>query len=113
MPTVAVNGTELHYERRGAGEPLLMVMGMGGSHRHWGEPFTELIAHDFDAISYDHRGVGYSGRLDGALSIGRLATTRSACWTRCRCRVRTCSGSRWVAWSRRNSRCERRSGCAR
>jgi pimeloyl-ACP methyl ester carboxylesterase len=73
MPTVAVNGTELHYERRGAGEPLLMVMGMGGSHRHWGEPFTELIAHDFDAISYDHRGVGYSGRLDGALSIGRLA----------------------------------------
>jgi pimeloyl-ACP methyl ester carboxylesterase len=73
MPTVAVNDTELYYERRGAGEPLLMVMGMGGSHRHWGEPFTDLIARDFDAISYDHRGVGYSGPLDGELSIGSLA----------------------------------------
>jgi pimeloyl-ACP methyl ester carboxylesterase len=73
MPTVAVNGTELHYERRGAGEPLLMVMGMGGGRRHWGEPFSDLIARDFDAISYDHRGIGDSGPLDGELSIGRLA----------------------------------------
>jgi pimeloyl-ACP methyl ester carboxylesterase len=73
MPTVEVNGAELHYERQGAGEPLLMIMGMGGTHRHWGRPFADLIAADFDAISYDHRGVGASGRLEGELSIARLA----------------------------------------
>jgi pimeloyl-ACP methyl ester carboxylesterase len=73
MPSVTVNGTELWYERRGTGEPLLMVMGMGGGRRHWGEAFSDLIAHDFDAISYDHRGIGESGPLEGELSIRRLA----------------------------------------
>lgn len=73
MPRAAVNGTELYYERGGAGEPLLLIMGMGGSHRHWGDPFAGLLEGDFDTIRYDHRGIGHSGRLDDELSIARLA----------------------------------------
>ena len=73
MPAVDVNGVELHYERGGSGEPLLMVMGMGGTGLHWGDTFLRLIERDFDAIRYDHRGIGSSGRLEGELTIARLA----------------------------------------
>ena len=31
MPTVTVNDVELYYERHGAGEPLLLIMGMSGN----------------------------------------------------------------------------------
>jgi pimeloyl-ACP methyl ester carboxylesterase len=113
MPGVTVNGTELWYERRGTGEPLLMVMGMGGGRRHWGEAFSDLIAHDFDAISYDHRGIGESGPLEGELSIRRLADDALGLLDALSRQVRTCSGSRWAAWSRRSWLCEPRRGCAR
>jgi len=29
MPTVSTNGIEMYYERQGAGEPLLLVPGLG------------------------------------------------------------------------------------
>jgi len=35
MPRVSVNGTELHYEIRGAGSPVLMVMGATGDGGHF------------------------------------------------------------------------------
>ena len=73
MTSVAIDDTQLHYERGGTGEPLLMVMGMGGTAKHWGGPFTTLIERDFDALRYDHRGIGASGRLEGELTIARLA----------------------------------------
>ena len=42
-PTASVNGQTLHYEQRGEGEPLLLIMGMSGTHITWGEPFLELL----------------------------------------------------------------------
>ena len=35
MPTVRVNGVEMHYVEMGAGDPLLLVMGFGGDHLAW------------------------------------------------------------------------------
>jgi 3-oxoadipate enol-lactonase len=61
MPRLPVAGSELHYERRGVGEPLLLIQGMGGNVRHWGEPFLRELERDFELILYDHRGVGRSG----------------------------------------------------
>lgn len=73
MPTVAVNGLDLHYVRRGAGEPLLLIQGMSGNHLHWGEPFTDALVPHLDVIAYDHRGIGHSGPLRGAFTLADLA----------------------------------------
>src|SRR5438477_1595769 len=48
-------------------------MGMSGSALHWGEPFLQALRADFEVIAYDHRGVGASSRLEGALTIAQLA----------------------------------------
>ena len=64
---------DLHYVRRGDGEPLLLIQGMSGTHLSWGEPFLAELGRDFDVVAYDHRGIGKSGRLAGAFSIADLA----------------------------------------
>ena len=59
MPRVSVNGTELHYEIRGAGSPVLMVMGATGDGGHF-DALADLLADEFTVISYDRRGNGRS-----------------------------------------------------
>jgi pimeloyl-ACP methyl ester carboxylesterase len=73
VPRAAIDGTELHYERRGAGAPLLLVQGMGANLMHWGEPFLSALGRDFELLVYDHRGVGRSAPLEGDLTIAGLA----------------------------------------
>src|SRR6266513_2539910 len=73
MPAIPVGEIELDYERSGEGPPLLMNMGMSGTALHWGEPFLEALRPHFEVIVYDHRGVGASSRLEGALTIAQLA----------------------------------------
>ncbi|MEY2517585.1 MAG: hypothetical protein QOJ89_4943 [bacterium] len=65
MPQLPVSGTQLHYERRGSGEPLLLVQGLGGHSGHWGEPFLADLERDFELVVYDHRGTGRSAPLNG------------------------------------------------
>ena len=64
---------KLHHVRRGAGEPLLLIMGMSGNHLHWGEPFLSLLEADFDVVAYDHRGMGKSPRVDAPFTLRDLA----------------------------------------
>ena len=74
MAHVTVDGRELHFLRRGDGEPLLLIQGMSGTHVSWGEAFeTALEAAGLELITYDHRGVGRSARVDGPFTIERLA----------------------------------------
>ncbi|HEX2016699.1 MAG TPA: alpha/beta fold hydrolase [Solirubrobacteraceae bacterium] len=73
MPDATVHGQRLHYIRRGAGDPLLLIMGMSGNHLNWGEPLLSELERDFDVIAYDHRGTGRSARLEGAISIVEMA----------------------------------------
>ncbi len=70
---MAVAGSELHYERRGRGAPLLLIQGMGANSMHWGEPFLAALERDFELILYDHRGVGRSGPLTGDITTADLA----------------------------------------
>ncbi|MEA2190932.1 MAG: hypothetical protein QOI73_1053 [Solirubrobacteraceae bacterium] len=62
---MSVAGSELHYERRGRGAPLLLIQGMGANAAHWGEPFLTELERDFELVLYDHRGVGRSAPLQG------------------------------------------------
>lgn len=73
MPDAQVDGRTLHYERRGSGQPLLLIIGLSGTHRTWGEPFLDALAADFGVIAYDHRGTGFSGPIDGGFTIADLA----------------------------------------
>jgi 3-oxoadipate enol-lactonase len=78
MPTADVGGRRLFYERRGAGEPLLLIQGMAGHHGSWGEPFLTALARDFDVISFDQRGMGGSDDVPGDFTVADLADDAAA-----------------------------------
>jgi pimeloyl-ACP methyl ester carboxylesterase len=59
MPRISVNGTELYYEIRGAGVPLLLVMGGSGDAGHF-DAIADLLSDEFTVVTYDRRGNGRS-----------------------------------------------------
>jgi pimeloyl-ACP methyl ester carboxylesterase len=66
MPLAQSNGITIEYHERGEGEPLLLVMGLGGQLIDWPEGFVdELVAHGFRVISFDNRDSGLSTEFDG------------------------------------------------
>jgi pimeloyl-ACP methyl ester carboxylesterase len=73
MSIAKIGALELDYERSGSGPPLLMIMGMSGTALHWGEPFLDALRGDFEVIVYDHRGVGASSSLEGAITTAEMA----------------------------------------
>jgi 3-oxoadipate enol-lactonase len=73
MPSVEVRGTELHYERAGSGEPLLLIQGMSGTHVSWGEPFRSALEESFDVVAFDNRGIGLSARISEPFTIAEMA----------------------------------------
>ncbi|GLZ41402.1 alpha/beta fold hydrolase [Actinokineospora sp. NBRC 105648] len=73
MPFADLGERRLHYVRRGTGAPLLLIQGMAGHHRMWGERFLSLLEADFDIVAFDHRGIGASDRADEEFTVGDLA----------------------------------------
>jgi pimeloyl-ACP methyl ester carboxylesterase len=73
VPTVSTPAAELHYERAGSGEPLLLIQGMSGTHVSWGEPFLQPLREHFDVIAFDNRGIGLSAPIDGPFTIVEMA----------------------------------------
>src|SRR3954468_19024129 len=78
MAKVQVGEHELHYERGGSGEPLLMIQGMSGTHVSWGEPFLAPLRESFDVIVFDNRGIGLSAPIDGPFTIVEMAEDAAA-----------------------------------
>jgi pimeloyl-ACP methyl ester carboxylesterase len=82
VPLARANEIELFYERHGDadGEPLLLVVGMSGTHRMWGDPFLQGLTGDggLEVIAYDHRGVGQSTRARGEISTADMAGDAAA-----------------------------------
>lgn len=65
MASVQANGITIEYELMGEGEPLLLVMGLGGQLTDWPEGFPEeLAAQGFHVITFDNRDVGLSTEFD-------------------------------------------------
>jgi 3-oxoadipate enol-lactonase len=73
VPKAGVGEIELFYERSGAGEPLLLIQGMSGSHRAWGRPFLEALEQSFECIVFDNRGIGGSTIGEEPFTIAELA----------------------------------------
>jgi pimeloyl-ACP methyl ester carboxylesterase len=64
MALLTVNGTELYYEVRGDGQPVLLIMGFTGDGGNF-ETLADLLADEFTVICYDRRGNGRSPRPAG------------------------------------------------
>jgi pimeloyl-ACP methyl ester carboxylesterase len=78
MPSVDAGGNELYYERSGAGEPLLLIQGMSGTHLAWGKPFRAALEERFECIVFDNRGMGRSGRAAMPFSVADMAADTAA-----------------------------------
>lgn len=78
MPSVRTPSAELHYERAGSGEPLLLIQGMSGTHLSWGEPFLAALREHFDVTAFDNRGIGLSAPIDGPFTIAEMAEDTAA-----------------------------------
>ena len=64
-------GVDLCYQTFGDpdGEPLLLVMGLGGPMTWWNPEFCRLLAEaGFYVVRFDNRDVGRSSRIDGRVS---------------------------------------------
>ncbi len=68
---------DLHHIRRGAGPPLLLVHGLGGSWRTW-EPILDALVAEREVIAVDLPGFGQTPPLDGDPSIAALADALEA-----------------------------------
>src|SRR5215469_12541529 len=73
MPEVRVGDVRLHYEVTGSGEPLMMVMGLGGSSAGWAPELINQLARSFRTITYDNRGTGQSDKPDVPYSLEMFA----------------------------------------
>ena len=73
MEKVKVNGINIAYERRGRGEPLVLIHGYPLDHTTWNE-LTSLPENDFDLIIPDLRGMGQSDALDKTYTVVDLAS---------------------------------------
>lgn len=72
MPKVQANGIELYYETHGAGEPLVLVSGLGYSAWQWHRMIPFLAEH-FQVVTFDNRGVGQSDKPAGPYTAQMLA----------------------------------------
>ena len=72
MPFVETNGINMHYEEKGEGEPLLLIMGFGAPGAFWELHVNEYSKH-FRCIRVDNRGVGQSDKPEGPYSTATMA----------------------------------------
>jgi len=61
MPEVRVNGINIHYRVQGKGEPLVLIMGLGGECGDWVLQARAFKKY-YRVITFDNRGVGKSDK---------------------------------------------------
>jgi 3-oxoadipate enol-lactonase len=72
LASASSGAVELHYEARGRGPAVLLVMGLGLSLAAWWRTAPVLARH-FRVIAFDNRGVGRSGGSPWPYFAGRMA----------------------------------------
>lgn len=73
MPQATVGDIEIYYEIQGQGDPLLLIMGLGGNLLDWGQTVPNALAESFQVILFDNRGAGRSGQPPGPYSMPQMA----------------------------------------
>lgn len=73
MQVATIDGIDIAFERRGEGTPLLLLTGLGGVGRAWGD-LVDRFAANHTAIVPDHRGTGSSSKPRSGYTIEALAS---------------------------------------
>lgn len=69
---VRVGDIKIHYVEAGAGEPLLLVMGLGGDHTAWSFQIP-AFSERYRVIAFDNRGVGQTDQPDLPYTTAAMA----------------------------------------
>ena len=72
MPEITCNGIRVHYEQRGSGEPLILIMGLGAPGSLWEDHVAAYEKH-FCCILIDNRGAGESDKPAGPYTTQMMA----------------------------------------
>ena len=72
MPRAKVNGVDIDYSVEGHGEPLVMIMGLGGARSSWRYQ-TGFFKRYYRTVAFDNRGVGKTGTSAGPYTIKTMA----------------------------------------
>ena len=72
MPGAVRGGVRLHWEEQGSGEPLVLVMGLGGAGSAWWR-LLRALPPTVRAIVPDNRGTGASDPIRGPFGLEDLA----------------------------------------
>ena len=71
MPETKVADISIYYETCGEGDPLVLIMGLGGGSSLWWKQ-VDFFAAEFHVITFDSRGVGRSDKPDAPYSMAML-----------------------------------------
>jgi 3-oxoadipate enol-lactonase len=63
---------KIAWERRGAGEPVLLIHGLGYARWGW-EPVLPGLADRFEVLLFDNRGIGESDTPSGPYTVAEMA----------------------------------------
>lgn len=69
-----VGDIRMYYEIQGLGEPLLLIMGLGGHILDWGGILPQELAKHYRIILFDNRGSGRTDQPQGPYSIEQMAS---------------------------------------
>jgi 3-oxoadipate enol-lactonase len=77
MPTTAASGVEIYYESAGAGDPVVLIHGLGSYVGDW-KPQVGALSRTHRVVSLDLRGHGRSGKPAGPYTIGAFTSDVAA-----------------------------------
>lgn len=76
-----VDGLSTYLERRGSGDPVVLVHALGTSLRSW-DPAAEILARRWEIIAYDYRGHGRTEKAPGTAAVPRMADDLAGLFSR-------------------------------
>lgn len=83
MPhTTSSDGARIHYEVHGAGDPVLLIMGLGSNAYGWARTIPWL-SERYQVIAFDNRGTGRSDVPNGAYALVQMAADAAAVLDAC------------------------------
>jgi pimeloyl-ACP methyl ester carboxylesterase len=77
MPYAMSEGTRIYWHEEGAGDPVLLIMGLGWGSDMWYRTKRELST-GYRTIMFDNRGIGQSDFPPGPYSISMMADDAAA-----------------------------------
>ena len=70
---IDTNGQQIYYETHGEGEPLILIMGIGGDSTMWAPYQVPAFSTQYQVIVFDNRDAGHSSKATSSYTIADMA----------------------------------------